>query len=163
MPKTYPEKGTGAKADRRELQRLLKAIQPGDVVTVTRIDRLARSTFDLFGIVKRIVDAADNSGPWRSRGPQLDQHRAVDAGCTADRTLPPRRTTQSRGLRPAMAGAISRPIAPSGGRLKQPWPCLSLHVAAESRQHVFNLARGQGARRSATLEGVRRTTSSKPI
>jgi len=24
---------------------------------VTRIDRLARSTFDLFGIVKRIVDA----------------------------------------------------------------------------------------------------------
>jgi len=26
-------------------------------VTVTRIDRLARSTFDLFGIVKRIVDA----------------------------------------------------------------------------------------------------------
>jgi DNA invertase Pin-like site-specific DNA recombinase len=27
------------------------------VVTVTRIDRLTRSTFDLFGIVKRIVDA----------------------------------------------------------------------------------------------------------
>jgi DNA invertase Pin-like site-specific DNA recombinase len=27
------------------------------VVTVTRIDRLARSTFDLFGIVKRIADA----------------------------------------------------------------------------------------------------------
>jgi hypothetical protein len=27
------------------------------VVTVTRIDRLARSTFDLFGIVKRIVEA----------------------------------------------------------------------------------------------------------
>ena len=26
-------------------------------MTVTRIDRLARSTFDLFGIVKRIVDA----------------------------------------------------------------------------------------------------------
>jgi DNA invertase Pin-like site-specific DNA recombinase len=27
------------------------------VVTVTRIDRLARSTFDLFAIVKQIVDA----------------------------------------------------------------------------------------------------------
>jgi DNA invertase Pin-like site-specific DNA recombinase len=26
------------------------------VVTVMRIDRLARSTFDLFGIVKRIAD-----------------------------------------------------------------------------------------------------------
>ena len=30
---------------------------PNDVVTVTRIDHLARSTFDLFGIVKRIVEA----------------------------------------------------------------------------------------------------------
>jgi DNA invertase Pin-like site-specific DNA recombinase len=29
---------------------------PGDVVTVTRIGRLARSTFDLFAIVKQIVD-----------------------------------------------------------------------------------------------------------
>jgi DNA invertase Pin-like site-specific DNA recombinase len=32
-------------------------LAPGDVVTVTRIDRLARSTFDLFAIVKRIADA----------------------------------------------------------------------------------------------------------
>jgi DNA invertase Pin-like site-specific DNA recombinase len=36
---------------------MLERIGPGDVVTVTRIDRLARSTFDLFGIVKRIVAA----------------------------------------------------------------------------------------------------------
>lgn len=31
---------------------MLGKLAPGDVVTVTRIDRLARSTFDLFGIVK---------------------------------------------------------------------------------------------------------------
>jgi DNA invertase Pin-like site-specific DNA recombinase len=36
---------------------MLDRLARGDVVTVTRIDRLARSTFDLFGIVKRIVDA----------------------------------------------------------------------------------------------------------
>ena len=36
---------------------MLHALAPGDVVTVTRIDRLARSTFDLFAIVKQIVDA----------------------------------------------------------------------------------------------------------
>ena len=36
---------------------MLGKLAPGDMVTVTRIDRLARSTFDLFGIVKRIVDA----------------------------------------------------------------------------------------------------------
>ena len=51
----YREKVTGARPDRRELLRMLGRLQPGDVVTVTRIDRLARSTFDLFGIVKRIV------------------------------------------------------------------------------------------------------------
>jgi DNA invertase Pin-like site-specific DNA recombinase len=51
------EKVTGARADRRELNRMLGKLAPGDVVTVTRIDRLARSTFDLFAIVKRIVDA----------------------------------------------------------------------------------------------------------
>ena len=39
----YREKVTGAKADRRELLKLLKAITPGDLVTVTRIDRLVRA------------------------------------------------------------------------------------------------------------------------
>src|SRR2546430_17141200 len=53
----HREKVTGARADRRELNRMLGKLAPGDVVTATRIDRLARSTFDLFGIVKRIVDA----------------------------------------------------------------------------------------------------------
>jgi DNA invertase Pin-like site-specific DNA recombinase len=36
---------------------MLDRLSSGDVVMVTRIDRLARSTFDLFGIVKRFVDA----------------------------------------------------------------------------------------------------------
>jgi len=54
---------SGAQADRRELLRMLKDIMPGDVVTVTRIDRLARSTFDLFATVKRIVDTG---GQFRS-------------------------------------------------------------------------------------------------
>src|SRR5215208_3495987 len=59
----YREKVTGSRADRRELLRMLNRLTPGDVVTVTRIDRLARSTFDLFAIVKRIVDAG---GQFRS-------------------------------------------------------------------------------------------------
>src|ERR1700744_451234 len=53
----YRGKVTGAGPDRPELNRGLGNLSPGDVVTVTRIDRLARSTFDLFAIVKRIVDA----------------------------------------------------------------------------------------------------------
>jgi DNA invertase Pin-like site-specific DNA recombinase len=43
---------TGARPDQRELNRMLGKLARGDVVTVTRIDRLVRSTFDLFGIVR---------------------------------------------------------------------------------------------------------------
>ena len=53
----YREKVSGATADRQELLRMLNDLGSGDVVTVTRIDRLARSTFNLFAIVKQIVDA----------------------------------------------------------------------------------------------------------
>jgi DNA invertase Pin-like site-specific DNA recombinase len=52
----FREKVSGARADRRELNKMLRALSAGDVVVVTRIDRLARSTFDLFAIVKSIVD-----------------------------------------------------------------------------------------------------------
>ena len=67
--KIYREKVTGAHNDRRELLKMLKALAPGDVVTVTRIDRLARSTFDLFAIVKRIVDAKAEFRSMPNRGP----------------------------------------------------------------------------------------------
>jgi DNA invertase Pin-like site-specific DNA recombinase len=48
---------------------MLGKLAPGDVVTVTRIDRLARSTFDLFAIVKRIVDAKAQFRSLGNRGP----------------------------------------------------------------------------------------------
>ena len=76
----YREKVTGARADRRELNRMLGKLAPGDVATVTRIDRLARSTFDLFGILKRIVDAkAQIPIIGGTVGRHLHQHRALDA------------------------------------------------------------------------------------
>jgi hypothetical protein len=52
---------------------MLGKLAPGDVVTVTRVVRLARSTFDLFGIVKRIVDARaqfqSSAEPWAAPAP----------------------------------------------------------------------------------------------
>lgn len=55
--KIYGEKITGFKRDRPELARLLDHLRPGDVVTVTRLDRLARSTRDLLDIAERIGKA----------------------------------------------------------------------------------------------------------
>ena len=50
----FAEKITGTRRDRPELARLLDHLRPGDVVTVTRLDRLARSTRDLLDIAERI-------------------------------------------------------------------------------------------------------------
>ena len=52
----YREKVTGARPDRRELNRMLAKLASGDVVTVTRIDRLARSTRDLLNTLAAIAD-----------------------------------------------------------------------------------------------------------
>jgi DNA invertase Pin-like site-specific DNA recombinase len=54
--KIYREKISEAKCDRPELQRLLNALEPGSVIVVTRLDRLARSTIDLLTTIKQIAD-----------------------------------------------------------------------------------------------------------
>ena len=53
--KVFPEVASGAKTDRKQLQRLLDQLHPGDVVTVTRLDRLARSTRDLLNTLAAIT------------------------------------------------------------------------------------------------------------
>jgi hypothetical protein len=79
---------TVAHSDRRELLKLLKAIGPGDVVTVTRIDRFARSTFDLFAIVKQIVDAKAQfrslAEPWADTGTSTGRLMIAVLGGLAD-------------------------------------------------------------------------------
>ena len=53
----FAEKITGTRRDRVELARMLDHLRAGDVVTVTRLDRLARSTRDLLDIAERIEAA----------------------------------------------------------------------------------------------------------
>ncbi len=48
----YEEKVSGAKRDRTELVRMLDALRDEDVVVVTRLDRLARSTKDLLEVAE---------------------------------------------------------------------------------------------------------------
>ena len=49
--KVYREKASGAKTDRAELAKLLGKLEAGDVLIVTRLDRLARSTRDLLNVL----------------------------------------------------------------------------------------------------------------
>ena len=53
--KVFREVASGAKTDRTQLRRLLAHLEPGDVLTVTRLDRLARSTRDLLNTLAVIT------------------------------------------------------------------------------------------------------------
>src|SRR5512133_1756629 len=53
--KVYAEKISGARSDRPELGKVLKRLETGDVLVVSRLDRLARSTRDLLNILDDIA------------------------------------------------------------------------------------------------------------
>ncbi len=54
--KVFREVASGAKTDRAQLRRLLDSLTTGDVVMVTRLDRLARSTLNLLHTLKAVAD-----------------------------------------------------------------------------------------------------------
>jgi DNA invertase Pin-like site-specific DNA recombinase len=113
--KIFREKVTGARADRRELLKLLKVITTSDIVTATRIDRLARSTFDLFAIVKQIVDAGGQfrslAEPWADTATSTGRLMIAVLGGLADveRDLIRTRTAEGRSRAKARGQHMGRP------------------------------------------------------
>jgi DNA invertase Pin-like site-specific DNA recombinase len=63
--KVWRETASGAKTDRVQLRRVLDQLGAGDVLMVTRLDRLARSTRDLLNILATI---AEKKAGFRSLG-----------------------------------------------------------------------------------------------
>ena len=94
---------------------MLKRLAPGDVVTVTRIDRLARSTFDLFAIVKQIVDAKAQfrslAEPWADTGTSTGRLMIAVLGGLADveRDLIRTRTAEGRSRAQKRGQHMGRP------------------------------------------------------
>src|SRR5438309_3337088 len=113
--KIFREKVTGAHNDRRQLLKMLRALVPGDVVTVTRIDRLARSTLDLFAIVKQIVDAKGQfrslAEPWANTGTRTGRLMLAVLGGLADveRDLIRTRTAEGRSRAQKRGQHMGRP------------------------------------------------------
>src|SRR5256885_10946602 len=93
---------------------MLDPIAPGDVVTVTRIDRLARSTFDLFAIVKQIVDAKAQfrslAEPWADTGTSTGRLMIAVLGGLAEfeRELIRIRTSEGRARAKANGKSLGR-------------------------------------------------------
>ena len=66
--KVFAKKQSGIKTDRAALARCLRSLAPGDVLLVTKLDRLARSTRDLLNALAAIDEARAGFGslgdPW---------------------------------------------------------------------------------------------------
>jgi DNA invertase Pin-like site-specific DNA recombinase len=94
---------------------MLRRVAAGDVVTVTRIDRLARRTFDLFEIVKRIVDAKAQfrslAEPWADTGTSTGRLMLAVLGGLADveRDLIRTRTAEGRSRAKAQGKHMGHP------------------------------------------------------
>ena len=64
----FREKISGARADRPQLAKLMASLKEGDIVLVTKLDRLGRSTRELLDLIERIGKAGAS---FRSLGDPL--------------------------------------------------------------------------------------------
>lgn len=147
----FEEKVSGANRDRPELNRLLDHLRPGDVLIVTRLDRLARSTTDLLHIAERLraIDAGLRSiaEPWAdTTSPAGRMVLTIFAGIAdfersliGERTRAGRAAAKARGVRFGPKPALT-PEQVSHAR----------HLIAEEQRPVAEAARLLGVHR-ATL------------
>ena len=117
--RTFEEKASGAKRDRPELARMLEQLRDGDVVVVTRLDRLARSTRDLLDIAERLREAGAGlrsvAEPWAdTTSPAGRMVLTVFAGIAefersliGERTSSGRKAAQARGVRFGRPAALT--------------------------------------------------------
>jgi hypothetical protein len=86
--RVFREVASGAKTDRAHLRRVIDQFDAGEVLLVTRLDRLARSTRDLFNLRsrrfaslrlrRRPLGMSRVSPPWQRRG--AGARRGLPAG-----------------------------------------------------------------------------------
>lgn len=111
----YEEKVSGAKRDRPQLAQLIDQLRAGDVVTVTRLDRLARSTRDLLDLAERLQGAGAGlrslAEPWAdTTSPAGRMVLTVFAGIAEfERTLITERTSTGRVAARARGVRFGRP------------------------------------------------------
>jgi DNA invertase Pin-like site-specific DNA recombinase len=140
----FREKVSGAQANRKELFRLVKTMQAGDVLVVTRIDRLARSTFELFAIIKQVVDAGGQflslAEPWADTSTSTGRMMIAVLGGLADveRDLIRTRTSEGRTRAKERGQHMGRPSKLSHHQRQE------IRNRREAGESVADLARSYG-------------------
>ncbi|KAA0571146.1 resolvase [Azospirillum palustre] len=142
----YEEKVSGAKRDRPQLARLIDQLRANDVVTVTRLDRLARSTRDLLDIAEQLERASAGlrslAEPWAdTTSPAGRMVLTVFAGIAeferaliAERTGTGRVAAKARGVRfgrpPKLSAdqiALARRLVDEGRSPREAAQILNVH------------------------------------
>jgi len=133
--KVFKEKVSGAKTDRAELAKVIRRLGPGDVLVVTRLDRLARSTRDLLNVLATI---GERQGGFRSlkdawadtTTPHGRLMLTVLGGLAEfERELIHARTSDGRARAKARGVRFGRPAAltPTNGRKRSSGSSKALH------------------------------------
>ena len=112
---SFEEKLSGAKRNRPKLKRLIEQLRKDDVLVVTRLDRLARSTSELLRIAERLTEK--NAGlqsldePWAdTTSPSGRMVMTIFAGIAEfERTLIISRTNEGRLAAKARGVTFGRP------------------------------------------------------
>jgi len=113
--KVYAEKVSGARTDRAELTKVMRRVEAGDMLIVTRLDRLARSTRDLLNILHALTEKGAKfkslADPWCDTStPQSELLVTVLAGfATFERHLIKARTDDGRKRAKARGVRFGRP------------------------------------------------------
>lgn len=68
----FEEKVSGATKDREQLQKMLEGIQEGDIINVTDLTRITRSTQDLFELIDNIRSKKANLKSLKDTWPILN-------------------------------------------------------------------------------------------
>jgi DNA invertase Pin-like site-specific DNA recombinase len=150
--KVYAEKMSGARTDRPELAKILKRLDAGDMLMVTRLDRLARSTRDLLNILDVIGKAGAGfkslADPWADTTTPHGRLMVTVLGGLAEfeRSLILARTSDGRKRAMAKGVKFGRP------------PSLTPH---QRREAMERLAEGAGQADLARSYGVSQATISR--
>jgi DNA invertase Pin-like site-specific DNA recombinase len=113
--KVYQEKVSGARTDRAELAKVVKRLERDDLLIVTRLDRLARSTRDLLNILHALAERGAKfrslHDPWCDTStPQGELLVTILAGfATFERHLIKARTDAGRKRAKARGVRFGRP------------------------------------------------------
>ena len=148
--------------DRPQLARLIDQLRRDDVVTVTRLDRLARSTRDLLDIAERLQEAGTGlrslAEPWAdTTSPAGRMVLTVFAGIAeferaliSERTGTGRIAAKARGVRfgrpPKLTAdqiALAQRLIGEGRSLRDAAKILNVHVSTLYRASLFRSAQHQ--------------------